>query len=139
MNRVGSRRRLPLRWILVGVGVVIVIAGALLVILPSSHPRSPEELLDSYISALNDNDADEVASLIHRDVDATSDIELKLAKFGGQNIDVTNADISRTGMGGFGADVRVVGSGDRGPYRESLHFSADEFGDWYLDLGKVKE
>lgn len=138
MDQVEGRPRVGLRWVLVGVVVLAIAAIVALLAFNDSHPESPEELLDAYISALNNDDRDAMVELIHRDVEATKEISEKLAKFGGQNIEVTDVDIKITGLGGDVAEVKVTGRGDGGPYAESLHFSGDEFGDWYLDLGHVK-
>lgn len=118
--------------VVAGLGLAVVVAAIALLYEP--RPTSPQEALDAYIVALNDNDAGALQRLVREDVDATAQIEAKLTKFGGQNLEVTDVEINITGFG-FVAEVEVTGRGERGPYRESLQFSGDEFGDWYISLG----
>jgi hypothetical protein len=111
----------------------VVSAGAYFVF-SGNPPRSPEEAIEAYIAALNDDDPRALARLAHRDVDASAQIEEKLDAFGGQNIQVTHVEVTVTGFG-HAAEVDVTGHGDHGDYSESLHFSGDEFGEWHIDLG----
>lgn len=125
------------RWLISVVAAVAVVLGGMVAYfaLANGEPSSPEEVLDAYIVGLNEMDADALSRLAHRDVDASSQIQERLAKLGGQAIHVTKVEIKRTGLGNDNAEVSVSGQGDRGAYHEDLVFSADEFGVWYVNWG----
>lgn len=79
--------------VLVGVAALAIAVIVAVFAFSGGRPDSPEELLDAYISTLTMRTLTRVSELIHCDVDTTKEISEKLAELGGQNIDVTNADI----------------------------------------------
>lgn len=128
------------RSLLVVIAMLVAVAVAIVVVvMRDDAPQSPDEAVTAYVEALNDSDADRLVELAGRHMNSTSAARARVRQLGGQDIRLTSVDIELDGITENIGTARLVGNGKRGRYSETIRLAADEFGDWSISLGSVKD
>jgi hypothetical protein len=121
---------------------VVAIVAALVALLglgtPSGGAATREEVLTSYVDALNRGDADALRQLSGNEGSALeAGISRRLIQYGGRGIRLTEQEI-RDGIASYHAYAALSGTmtGEQGQhqsYGEQLYLRSDD-GRWYVDL-----
>ncbi|WP_147339313.1 Rv0361 family membrane protein [Actinomadura spongiicola] len=130
-----SSSRLRVRKALVAAAALVVVAAlavAFWMWRDDGGAESPRAMADSYVSALNHGDQDELRKLYHPDSRDRADSEVKtfLRRYGSKSIKLGDVQVIQD-FGPDEAKVQITGTGEGIRLSETLYMGRRD-GSWYL-------